>query len=88
VHAVHAPNDDTTQCTAQGDWLHERVSAECGHAAPPFCGSVIWRVRDCEPAPHDLVHTDQPASVNTEKAQSTGQPALLQLRVSSRYGHA
>jgi hypothetical protein len=28
----HAPNDDTSQCTAHGPWLHARVSSRYGQA--------------------------------------------------------
>ena len=63
VHVLQAPKADTAQCTGHGPWLHACVSAVCGHAAPPFSGSVCVRLRCREPAPHDVVQVDQPPNV-------------------------
>ena len=45
----------------------------------------MMRVRNMVPLPHDWVHVDQAPYAG--KMQSTGHAWLLQLRVSSRYGH-
>ena len=77
--------DAVTQSVAHAAVLQARVSAECAHATPPKVGSVVLRLRCCEPVPHDLVHVDQaPKSPTT---QSVAHAAVLQLRVSARYGH-
>ena len=44
------------------------------------------RVRDIEPVPHEAVQVDQ--APRAEKTQSTAHVAVLQLRVSLRYGHS
>ena len=73
------------QSTGQPCVLQVCVSVECGHAAPPALGPVCARLRDCEPVPHEAVHVDQaPKSPTT---QSVAHAAVLQLRVSARYGH-
>ena len=60
VHADHAPNADTTQCSAHACSLHERTWRTCGHSTPPNVTAVMMeRERDCAPVPHDLVHVDQ-----------------------------
>ena len=74
------------QSTGQQCELHTRVSALCGHAAPPNVGSVVPRVRVCEPPPHDLVHVlHAPNEAST--TQSTAHACALQVRCSARYGH-
>jgi hypothetical protein len=73
------------QCTAHAWSLQERVSAACKQATPPNVGCCSVRLRLCEPVPHDLVQVDQASKVPT--TQSTAHAAVLQLRVSSRYGH-
>ena len=60
VHADQVAQALVTQSLAHGAVLQARVSAECGHAAPPKVGSVLARARFCEPVPHDVVHADQP----------------------------
>ena len=58
---VQAPQDahaPTTQSTGQAASLQARVSAECGHAAPPSPGCVDVRVRVCAPAPQLVVHVE------------------------------
>ena len=47
---------------------------------------VTERARFCEPVPHDLVQVVQ--AENADTVQCTAQVCALQLRVSSRYGHA
>jgi hypothetical protein len=87
LHADHAPNDDTTQCSAHAWSLQLRASRRCGHSTPPKLTSVTGlRVRSCEPVPHDLVHVDQ--ALYSDSTQSSGQLFALQLRDSSRYGQA
>ena len=61
--AAHLPS---VQSVGQLAALQARVSAECGHAVPPHAGATFWRVRFCEPVPHDLVHADQPAEAARE----------------------
>lgn len=88
-HAVHAPNDaPTTQSSGQSVSLHARVSDECGHAAllPPHVGCTNVRIRDCEPAPHDLEHVLQ--ALNAPATQPVGQQLWLHARVSCACGHA
>ena len=63
VHVDHAENVPMTQSVAHACALQSRVSAECGHALPPNVGSVMERLRFCEPVPHDLVHVDQAPNV-------------------------
>jgi hypothetical protein len=75
-----------TQSTAHAWALQLRVSAECGHALPPYVGSVVERLRFCEPVPHDLVQVDQAPKVGT--TQSTGHAWALHARVSAECGHA
>jgi hypothetical protein len=86
LHADHAPNDDTTQCSAHAWSLQLRASRKFGHSTPPRLTSVTGlRVRSCEPPPHDTVHVDQ--ALYADSTQSSGQLSELQPRVSSRYGH-
>jgi hypothetical protein len=85
VQAVQAPKVPTSQSAAHAWVLQARVSAECGHAAPPNVGSTVARLRFCEPVPHDLVQVDQAPKAGT--TQSVAHAATLQLRVSARYGH-
>ena len=63
VHVDQAENVPKTQSVEHVGALQPRVSAECGHALPPFWGSVVERLRFCEPPPHDLVHVDQAPNV-------------------------
>jgi hypothetical protein len=86
VHAVHEDHWLITQSTAHGAALQVRVSAECGHALPPNVGSTVARLRCCEPAPHDLVQTDQVEMALT--LQSAGQVKSLHERVLASYGQA
>jgi len=85
VQVDQAPNDGKTQSTGHLCALQVRASWACGQALPPFVGSVKVRLRDCLPLPHDLVQVDQ--AVKAPMVQSTAQAALLQTRVSWRYGH-
>ena len=59
LHGVHAPYVLTMQSTGQGPGLHVLTSLSCRHAAPPKCGSVMTRVRQCVPL---LVGQEQPAA--------------------------
>jgi hypothetical protein len=43
VHVVYALNVPTWQLAAHACALHPRVSALCGHAAPPLVGSTLVR---------------------------------------------
>ena len=73
VQLDHAVQVAMLQSAAHACVLQARVSAECGHAAPPLLGSVKVRLRDCEPlVPHELVHVDQALKLNTK--QSVGHP--------------
>ena len=65
--------------------MQSRVSAECGHTAPPNVGCTMERLRCWAPVPQETGHVDQTLKVPI--AQSTAHVWLLQLRVSSRYGH-
>ena len=66
--------------------LQARVSAECGHAVPPFEGSTVARLRLCEPVPHDLVQVDQALKADT--TQLTAHGCELHERTSELCGHA
>jgi hypothetical protein len=86
LHADHALNDDTAQCSAHACSLQVRASRRFGHSTPPKLTSVTGlRERSCEPLPHEAVHVDQ--ALYSDTTQSSGQLLELQPRVSSRYGH-
>ena len=85
VQVDQALKADTTQLTAHGCELHERTSELCGHAAPPNVGATCERLRFCQDVPQETGHVDQALKVPI--AQSMAHVWLLQLRVSSRYGH-
>jgi hypothetical protein len=86
LQVVNVPQAEMiAQLTGHAWSLQERVSAECGQTAPPNVGATLSRLRLCEPVPHDTVQVDQASKVPT--SQSTAHAAVLQLRVSSRYGH-
>ena len=76
-----------SQSSAQHLLLHSRVSVANGHAYPPSLWADVtererlWR----PPVPHDLVHGLH--ALNADIWQCVAQFILLQLRVSSRYGH-
>ena len=84
VHVVHALKLPMTQSTAHACALQLRVSAVCGHAAPPYLGCVCVREHDCAPVPHDLVHDVH--APNAPCWQSAAQAYVLHARVSRRYG--
>ena len=86
VHVVQAPKVATWQSAGHVCALHARVSAECGHAAPPFTGAAFVRERLCAPVPHDLVHVVH--TLKLPSTQSTGQLCALHERVSASCGHA
>ena len=86
VQADHVLKAPTPQSVAQGAALQARVSAECGHAAPPSVGSTVARLRLCEPVPHDLVQVDQTPKLLTP--QLTGHACELQERASTACGQA
>ena len=81
---VQLPQVCASQSTAQGAALQLRVSSECAHAAPPKRGSVVTRVRVCEPPPHDRVHVLQACQSST--TQSAAHACSLHGRVSLKYG--
>ena len=88
VHVDQAPNADVAQWTGHGPWLHACVSAVWLQALPPLVGSaVMTRLRDCEPAPHEVLQVDQ-AEGNAGSSQSVGHPLLLQERASNACGQA
>ena len=60
-----AGNWPSTQSIGHACALHVRASRACGHALPPNVGSVVARLRFCEPVPHDLVHVDQAPNAGT-----------------------
>ena len=60
-----------TQLVGHARTLQARVSAVCAQAAPPCVGCVLVRVRDCVPAPHEVVQVDQTAG-NEPSTQSIG----------------
>ena len=57
-----------------------------GQAAPPNCGAVCVRVRDCVPPPHDFVHVEYVPHVPI--LQSTGHACVLQSEASVVTGHS
>ena len=78
VHVVQVVNADVTQWIGHGLGSGQVcVSAVCGQAAPPCCGGPLTRVRDCEPAPHEVVQVDQSPKLGS--AQSTGHAWALQV---------
>ena len=82
VHVDQPPLKATnTQSTGHAWLLQARVSAECGHAAPPALGPVCARLRDCEPVPHDLVHVDHAPKASL--VQSAEHVCALHARVSA-----
>ena len=85
VHVDQLEKLPTTQFNGHACALQARVSAECGHATPPCCGSVVARLRDWKPLPHDLVQVDQ--ALNALNTQSTAHGETLQARVSAECGH-
>ena len=86
VQVDQAIQDPTPQSAAHTWVLHARVSAECGHAAPPLEGSTVARLRLCEPVPHDFEHVDQRAKLFT--TQLTGHACSLHWRASLSCGQA
>jgi len=56
VHGVQALKARTVQWIGHGPWLQTCVSAECGHALPPFSGCTFERERRWKPLPHDVEH--------------------------------
>lgn len=86
VQVDQAVQDSTVQSTAHAWVLQARVSAECGHAAPPNVGWTVARLRFCDPVPHDFVQVDQ--TVQAGVTQSMGHAWVLQARVSAECGHA
>ena len=88
VHVDQAPNADVAQWIGHGPWLHACVSAVWLQALPPLVGSaVMTRLRDCEPAPHEVLQVDQ-AEGNAGSMQSVGHALLLQERASCACGQA
>jgi hypothetical protein len=82
LHADHALNDDTAQCSGQACSLQLRASRRFGHSTPPKLTSVTGlRERSCEPTPHDMEQVDQ--ALYSDTTQSSGQLFALQSRVSS-----
>lgn len=54
VHSDHVLKVLATQSTGHAPRLHDCVSDECGHAAPPNATAVAMaRLRDCVPSPHE-----------------------------------
>lgn len=87
VHVVHAPNAETTQCTAHGWTLQERDSARYGHTYPPWRAcAMMLRERDCVPPLHDRVHESH--ALKGDVTQCSGQGPWLQEVVSARWSHA
>ena len=86
VQVVHALKALVWQWTGQGPWLHERVSAVCGHAVPPLRGSTTARPRRWKPSPHDMLHVVH--ALNAPTLQSSGHAWVLHERVSASCGHA
>ena len=78
VQVDQAAHAAPTQSSTHACVLQARVSAECGHAAPPNVGSTVARLRFCEPVPHDLVQPDHAPNAPTE--QSVGHSCTLQAR--------
>ena len=86
VHVDQASKAEVAQWTGHGPSLHGCVSAACGHVAPPCSGCTKVRVRDCEPAAHEVLQADQVAQEPTP--QPTGHAWLLQVRASCLCGQA
>jgi hypothetical protein len=85
VHVVQALKAEVAQWIGHGPSVQARVSAVCGQAAPPLTGATWVRERVWTPAAHVVLQ-----AVQARKApgtQLTGQAAVLQARVSARYGH-
>ena len=95
MHVVHGRHDASgvsvpcapyLQSMGQLCVLQLRVSAECGHALPPWSGSTIVRWRDWNPPSQEFVHVAQGAQSCT--SQSSGHSCSLQSRVSAECAHA
>ena len=56
VHGVYWEKAETTQWMGQSPGLHCDVCTLWWHAAPPFVGWVVVRVRVRVPSPHDVLH--------------------------------
>jgi hypothetical protein len=83
----HAPHCDCWQWMGHDIALQLCASVSCPQAFPPCSGCVVtMRARVCWPSPHVALHAAKPA--HADNTQSTGQGSLLQLRVSTRAGHA
>ena len=85
VHELHLPKAPNWQSVGQHFTLHVNASVLCGQDLPPLRGSVSTRKRVVTPLLHDLVHVVH--VLHEPMPQSVGQAKVLQLRVSSRYGH-
>ena len=85
VHVDQAPNVPSTQFVGQSCELQLRYPMLNEHALPPEVGAVIERARDCTPKPQDLLQ--ELNAPQTPCTQSVAHAAVLQLRVSARYGH-
>ena len=80
VQVEYAPHDGTAQSTAHAGALHERVSAECGQALPPFLGAMVARLRSWTPLPQDLLQVAH--GLQEPVLQLVGHTKVLQVRVS------
>ena len=67
--------------------MHCRLCDDGGHVAPPHCGSMLTRLRVCEPPPQVLVHSGHDGG-NAPTAQSRGQQCVLQARTCELCGQA
>ena len=85
LHTPHAPHTPTSQSTGQSFVPQLLCSLKPGHTSPPYAAfTFTTRLRDCTAPPQLAVHAAQADQSDT--SQSTGQGAVLQLRVSFRLG--
>lgn len=67
VHVDHGEKEEYWQLTAHAAMLQLRVSWRYGHAYPPYFepSLITERLRLCAPVPHDFVHVDHAAKLDT-----------------------
>lgn len=76
LHDAQDPHDETLQLTGQGEVLQALVSLILGQALPPCaCGTLMTRLRVCEPVPHFL--EQDPHFCHDPTTQFTAQDLVL-----------
>jgi hypothetical protein len=66
LHSPKLPHVESSQWIGQSCTWHPFVSDRSGHMEPPWSACVTTeRVRLCEPSPHEWLHVDQVAQLET-----------------------